>query len=85
MHNVQEEIMNVIKDIRDNDDGGLLGFSVREIDECYEDTGNGILNMFERYPEKAELLEEMLGAICCMNFDDIVDKMERERSYYNSL
>ena len=85
MHNVKEEIMNVVKDIRNNNDGGLLGFSVREIDECYEDTGNGILYMFEKYPEQAELLEEMLGAICCMNFDDIINKMEEDRDYYDSL
>ena len=77
--------MNVIKDIRNNGDEGLLGFCVREIDDCYEDSGSGILYMFEKYPEHAELLEEMLGAICGMNFDDILDKMERERDYYDNL
>ena len=83
--NIAESIMEVINEIRNNDEGGLLGFCVREIDDSYSDTGDGILYMFEKYPEHAELLEEMLGYICCMNLDDIVCKMDRERDYYNSL
>jgi hypothetical protein len=85
MHNAQEEILNVVKDIRNNEDEGLFGFSIREIDDSYSETGNSVLRMFEKYPEHAELFEEMLGAICCMNFDDIINKMEKERDYYDSL
>ena len=89
MHNVQEEIMKVVEEIRNSDnydEEGLFGFCIREIDYySYEETGRGVLYMFEKYPEHAEMLEEMLGAICGMNLDDIVDKMEKERDYYDSL
>lgn len=85
MYNTAEVIMEIVNEIQSNDEGGLLGFCVREIDDSYSDTGNGILHMFEKYHEHAELFEEFLGYICGMNLDDIVCKMDGERDYYNSL
>ena len=43
---------------------GLLGFTVLEEENDYYDTGRSILRMFETYPEHAELLNEMLAAVC---------------------
>lgn len=79
------ETINKIKNSNNEEEPGLFGFAIREIEDTYSETGNGVLFMFNKYPEHAELLEEMLGAICGMNLDDIVNKMERERDYYNWL
>jgi len=86
MKKSSETILEIINDIYEKDEGGLLGFCVREIDNVnYEETGNGIIYMFDKYPEHALLLEEFISRAFCMNLDDIVNKMDRERDFYDSL
>ena len=86
MKKTSEIILEIINDIDEKEEAGLLGFCVREIDDVnYEETGNGIIYMFDKYPEHALLLEEFISRVFCMNLDDIVNKMDRERDYYNWL
>lgn len=86
MKKSSETILAIIDDIYEKDEGGLLGFCVRELDNVnYEETGNGIIYMFDKYPEHALLLEEFISRVFCMNLDDIVNKMDRKREYYDSL
>ena len=95
MYTKKEKILKMVEEIRnfnnedeeyEEDKEGLFGFCIRETDHySYSETGNSILYMFKKYPEHAEILEEMLGAFCGMNFEDIVDKMERVKDYYDSL
>lgn len=82
-------IMNSVNDIYNKEDEGLLGFCVRE--EVENDTenhgkvGSYIVYLFKKYPEQAELLEEMLIAICGWGIESLRKIMEEQREYYESL
>ena len=85
MKKSSETILAMINGIYEKDEGGLLGFCLRETDENYDSTGEGIFYMFDKYPEHALLFEEFITRVFGMNLDDIVRKMDRKRDYYDSL
>ena len=87
--NKNTTIMNIVNNIYSAKDEGLLGFCVRE--EVENDTenhmkvGDYIVYLFKKYPEQAELLEEMLIAICGWGIESLRKIMEEQREYYESL
>lgn len=83
-NNKNKAITDSVKEI-DFDDAGLLGFVISENIDCYEDAGNSVIGMFNRYPEHAKLLNEMLAAISGYGIDTLKEQMEEQREYYNSL
>ena len=87
--NKNTTIMNAINNIYNKEDEGLLGFCVREEvendQENYERVGNYIVYLFKKYPEQAEILEEMLIAICGWGIESLRKIMEEQRNYYKSL
>ena len=82
-----EQIMEEVNKIYSNNDEGLLGFVVREVDDCsYDETGSDIIRVFNKYPEHAEMLDEMLIAVCgCSLIGCLPDEMKNKRDYYESL
>lgn len=79
--------MEMVKQVRENEDEGLLGFiisSSMEGDE-YETVGKSVLRTFEKYPEHAEILQEMLIAISGWKLESLIEDMEDERDYYEGL
>lgn len=90
MKSKSERIMEAVNKICgrnvDEDESGLLGFCIRENDDSpYSETGNSVLFMFNQHPEHAELLDNMLIAVCGCGIESLLDKMDRERDYYNYL
>lgn len=80
-----ERILKTVDRIYNADDEDLLGFCIRETNDTYEDTGNGVIQMFKEYPEHAELLDKMLIAICGWGIESLEDEMEEKRDYFECL
>lgn len=70
-------------------DNGLLGFtiaeSVNEMDNSYEDIGYGLVSVIEDHPEQIDLIEKVVIALSGYSFETIIEKMEDNSDYYNSL
>lgn len=81
------EMKNIADKIADNDDYGLLGFTIAEemITDNYEDPGVAVISLFLKNPEQAKLLNEMLSAVCGWMLGSLSEKMEEKREYYDSL
>lgn len=79
-----KRIMRSIKNIDDNDIG-LLGFTIADEIDCYEDTGDSVISIFKKNPDQAELLNKMLIAICGYDIEMITAKMEKKRNCYELI
>lgn len=64
---------------------GLLGFCIESEIDSYKETGNGVIDTFKRHPEQADILEEMLIAICGWGIESLKEKMEENAEYYSRL
>lgn len=87
---MKKAVENTIKNIREMDDYcGLLGFtiaeSVGEYDNGYEDIGYGIDSLIDKYPDKVELIEEVVIALSGYGFETLRQKMIENKDYYNTL
>lgn len=65
--------------------GGLLGFCIESEIDSYQEAGNGVIDTFKRHPEQADVLEEMLIAICGWGIESLKEKMEENAEYYSRL
>ena len=83
--NKQNQIIKSIGAICDNEDEGLFGFVINETDDSYDDVGNSVVSLFKSNQEQAVLLERMLIAITGYGVDSLMQKMEENRDYYDSL
>lgn len=88
----QEKIMEAVKKIQNydmEDAFGCFGFVISDAsmnpDNCYEDIGRYVIRCFNQYPEQADILDEMLTAICGWSISSLIEDMERKRSYYEAL
>ncbi len=82
-------IMNTVNNIYNQEEEELFGFCVRnEVMndmESFKKTGHYILYTFKKFPEQAEILEEMLIAICGWGIGSLQRIMEEQREHYDSL
>lgn len=80
-----KEILEFINEIDEYEDAGLFGFVIIENNGPYDETGESVISVFKRYPEHAELLNEMLIAVSGYGVQRLKDEMEEQRDYYESL
>ena len=87
--NANRKAYNKIK--RFNDFAGLLGFVIRETDyiesccDTYEDTGNYLDYVINKYPESFDVIEQTVIAICGHGFESLLNLVRENREYYESL
>lgn len=85
---VAARVMNAVKEIEGSDypePDGLLGFCIESEIDSYKKTGSGVIDVFNRYPEQAGILEEMLIAICGWGIDGLKERMAEKAEYYSGL
>lgn len=87
--NKNELIMDAVNRIYNTNDEGLLAFCVKEEmesdTESYQKMGSYIVYLFKKYSEEAEILEEMLIAICGWGIGSLQQIMEEQRLNYENL
>ena len=83
--NKSERIMEAVDRSRNTDDEELLGFVISESIDNYTETGQDVLRLFETYPEQAERFDNMLVAVCGWGIESLLDRMEEQRDYFESL
>lgn len=88
MTQAAKKVMDAIKRIEESEyqePGGLLGFCIENEIDSYDKAGNGIISVFNRHPEQADILEEMLIAICRWGVEGLKERMEENAEYYSGL
>lgn len=83
-----KKVMDAVKEIEESgysEPGGLLGFCIESEIDSYDKVGNGIISVFNRHPEQADILEEMLIAICGWGVEGLKERMEENAEYYSGL
>lgn len=81
-------IMKVVGDITSSnypEPRGLFGFCIESQIDSYEKVGENILGTFKRHPQQADILEELLIAICGWGMESLKERMEENAEYYSSL
>lgn len=69
----------------------LLGFEIRESDnlDCYsgsyEDTGNYLDYVINKYPDSFDVIEQTVIAICGKGFESLLDGIKEHKEYCESL
>lgn len=86
-----EEVMKIVGEIENFGNGeypdvaGLFGFSIESEIDDYRQTGMSVMSVFGNHPDKADILEEMLVAICGWSLSSLKEKMAEKADYYRSL
>lgn len=81
-------VMKAVDEITSSDypePGGLLGFCIENQIDNYAKAGESIIATFKRHPQQADVLEEMLIAICGWGMESLKERMEENADYYSSL
>ena len=85
---VAKKVMDAVKGIEESDypePVGLLGFCIESEIDSYDKAGNGIISVFNRHPDQADILEEMLIAICGWGIEGLKERMEENAEHYSEL
>lgn len=83
------EILEVVNKM-DRENDGLLGFTIaqaiEEPDNGYETIGSSVISVFEKYPESANILDEMLIAVTGYSIKTLIqERMSEEENTYDAL